>query len=142
MTEDERWTHLITLDHKLLNGGVILSEWNTLIIQEADLAFASGAYLATIIMAVSGIETCLRSENMKAKGERLANLIDDTDIDTSLKTDLHTLRKYRNKWVHIDSPWEDKELLEHPEATKGELEEMAFFAVRTLRKTIYNDPWI
>ena len=69
-------------------------------------------------------------------------LINKAEINVDLKADLHALRKYRNKWVHVDSPWEDVELLEHPEAVESELEEMAFFAVRALRRTIYENQWI
>lgn len=137
LTEDERWAHLAALDDELLKGGVILSEWCTVIVRDADMAFTSGAHLAAILTAVSGIETYLRSEHSKTGRERLAELIDNAEIDASLKIDLHALRKYRNKWVHVDRPWEDEELLEHPEAIEDELEEMAFFAVRALRRTIY-----
>ncbi|UCV22094.1 hypothetical protein [Ferribacterium limneticum] len=59
-----------------------------------------------------------------------------------MKADLHTLRKYRNKWVHVDCPWEDEELLANPKAIERELEEMAFFSVRALRRTIYENQWI
>jgi len=48
MTSDDRWDHLIALDDELLKGGVILSEWCSFIVREADTAFASGAYLASI----------------------------------------------------------------------------------------------
>lgn len=142
MTEDERWAHLTALDDELLKGGVILSEWCAFIVRDADTAFAGGAHLAAILTAVSGIETYLRSEHSTTGKERLVELINQAEIDASLKADLHALRKYRNKWVHVDSPWEDGELLEHSEAVVGELEEMAFFAVRTLRRTIYENQWI
>jgi hypothetical protein len=142
MIEDERWAHLVALDEELLKGGVILSEWCSLIVREADTAFAAGAYLAAILTAVSGIETYLRSEYSYTGAKRLVELINQSAIDVCLKDDLHALRKYRNRWVHVDSPWEDSELLEHPEAVEGELEEMAFFAVRVLRRTIYENPWI
>lgn len=69
-------------------------------------------------------------------------LINQAGIDADLKTDLHTLRKYRNKWVHVDSPWEDEELVKNPKFIEGELEEMAFFAVRLLRRTIYENQWV
>jgi hypothetical protein len=45
-------------------------------------------------------------------------------------------------WVHVDSPWEDGELLEQCEAVESELEEMALFAVRALRRTIYENQWV
>jgi len=139
MTEDERWAHLIALDDELLKGGVILSEWCSFIVREADTAFVNGAHLASILTAVSGIETYLRSEHSITGKERLVELINQSDIHSSLKTDLHTLRKYRNKWVHVDSPWEDGTLLEHPECIEKELEEMALFAARALRRTIYEN---
>lgn len=142
MNEKERWGHLVALDEKLLKGGVILSEWCSFIVREADTAFARGAHLASILTSVSGIETYLRSEYSKSGKERLFDLINQSPIDEGLKEDLHKLRKYRNKWVHVDEPWEDQRLLETPEFFEGELEEMAFFSARTLRKTIYENPWI
>ena len=142
VTPNERSAHLVALDDELLKGGVILSEWCALIVRDADTAFASGAYLAAILAAVSGIETYLRSEHSTAKSERLVELISHAEIDAGLKADLHALRKYRNKWVHVDSPWGDSVLLEHPEAVEGELEKMAFFAVRALRRTIYENQWV
>jgi hypothetical protein len=142
MTECERWAHLIALDDELLKGGVILSEWCTFIVRDADTAFASGAHLAAILTAVSGIETYLRSEHSETGRKRLVDLINSAQIAAELKTDLHVLRKYRNKWVHVDSPWEDEKPLEHPKTVEGELEEMAFFAVRALRRTIYENQWV
>ena len=142
MNENERRAHLFALDDELLKGGAILSEWCSFIVRDADTAFVSGAHLATILTAVSGIETHLRSEHSTTKKGRLVELINHAEIDTSLKADLHVLRKYRNKWVHVDEPWEDEALLEHPEAVAGELEEMAFFAVRVLRRTIYENQWV
>jgi len=69
-------------------------------------------------------------------------LIDGASIDAGLKHDLHALRKYRNKWVHVDDPWDDTALLEDPEVTEHELEQMAIFAARALRRTIYENQWV
>ena len=142
MNEEERWSHLIELDEELLKGGVILSEWCSFIVREADIAFVKGAHLASILTAVSGIETYLRSEYSESGKERLYKLIDQAPIDEALKNDLHKLRKYRNRWVHIEEPWEDDELLQSPEDYESELEGMAFFSARALRRTIYENPWI
>jgi hypothetical protein len=125
-----------------LRGGVVLSEWCGFIIREADTAFVNGAHLASILTAVSGIETYLRSEYAQTKKDHLFKLIDESPIDDNLKSDLQILRKYRNKWVHVDDPWDDKSLLESPLDHERELEEMAFIAARLLRKTIYENPWI
>lgn len=142
MDVNERWDHLAALDEELLKGGVMLSEWCTFIVREADTAFANGAHLASILTAVAGIETYLRSEYPEGPREGLAKLIDRAIIDPELKADLHELRRYRNKWVHVNAPWDDEVILEQPEKMNEELESMAFFAVRQLRRTIYENPWI
>jgi hypothetical protein len=142
MDENERWEHLVALDDELLKGGVILSEWCSFIVRDADTAFAGGAHLSAILTAVSGIETYLRSEHAHTGKERLVTLIDQATIDSGLKADLHVLRKYRNRWVHVADPWEDEELIQNPGSVESELEEMAFFAVRALRRTIYENQWV
>lgn len=139
---EERWEILNSLDDELLNGGVILSEWCSCIVREVDLAFVGGAHLATILTAVAGIEAYLRSEYTVTGKERLVDLISNAPISEDFKNDLHRLRKYRNKWVHVDEPWNDGQLLERPEETEHELEKMALFAVRSLRRSIYENQWV
>jgi hypothetical protein len=142
MNEEERWDHLVDLDEEFLKGGVILSEWCSFIVRETDTAFVHGAFLASILTAVSGIETYLRSEHGNNVKERLYDLINLASIEDDLKNDLHTLRTYRNKWVHVNDPWRDEKLIESPEKFEKELEEMALFAARALRRTIYENQWI
>ncbi len=142
MTEEDRWAYLVALDEELLKGSVILSEWCSFIVREADIAFVGGAYLASILTSVSGIETYLRSEYADKSRERLINLIEKASLEVELTKDLHTLRQYRNSWVHVDDPWDDHCLLGGSEGKESELEKMAFFAVRVLRRTIYENPWI
>jgi hypothetical protein len=70
-------------------------------------------------------------------------LIDHAEyLSDDLRDDLHILRKYRNKRVHVDDPWKDKELLDQPEKIEIELEKMAFSAVKALRRTIYSIQWV
>jgi hypothetical protein len=138
----DAWEYLISLDDELLRGGVILSEWCSEIVRQCDLAFVGGAYLGVILTAVSGAETYLRSEYSESKQQRLYALIDNAPIPDDLREDLHRLRKYRNRWVHVEEPWDDEALLDSPELVADELEEMARFAVRVLRKTIYENQWI
>lgn len=139
MNEEERWAHLVALDEELLRGGVILSEWCAFIVREADTAFVKGAHLASILTAVSGIETYLRAEYRETGKEGLFELIEKAPIDSKLKIDLHKLRKYRNKWVHVEEPWDNDLVLESPEMLDSEIEEIAFFAARLLRRTIYEN---
>lgn len=142
MNEKERWNFLVELDEELLKGGVMLSEWCAMITQEADTAFVHGAHLASILTAVAGIETYLRSEYAEKRRERVFELIENAPLEVDLQKDLHWLRKYRNKWVHVENPWEDQVLLDDIDAKEQELEKMAIFAARTLRRTLYENPWI
>jgi hypothetical protein len=140
-TKESRWGRLCILDDELLRGGIVLSEWCSLIIRDSDTAFVGGAHLACILTAASGIETYLRSEYGASK-DRLVDLINYSDIGQSLKKDIHKLRVYRNHWVHVGEPWDDEPPLRQLEKLEKELETMAFFAVRTLRRTIYENQWV
>ena len=120
---------------------MILSEWATFLIKDADTAFVSGAHLASIITSLAGVETHLRAEGGNKK-QRLVELIEESDIEEDLKKELQILRKYRNKWVHVADPWDDDALLESPETHESELEEMARRCAVALRRTIYTNPWI
>jgi hypothetical protein len=139
-TEEGRWAYLVSMDDELLVGGVILSEWSVLIIRETDTAFVKGAHLAAILTAVSAIESHLRAE-IGGRRDRLATLIEQLPCSDELRADLHQLRRYRNTWVHVD-PDADEAPLEDPQSIDGELERMASFAVRVLRRTIYSNPML
>lgn len=142
MTEDAKWEFINKLDEELLVGGVILSEWSSFLIRDADTAFTSGAHLAAILTALAGIESHLKYEYGSERRERLVELIDAASITDELCAELHALRRYRNRWVHVSDPHEDADLLSNPEAHEAELEQMATRAIRALRQTIYTEQWI
>lgn len=142
MTKDEKWQFILDLDDELLHGGVILSEWSTFLIKDADLAFVHGAHLACIVTAMAGIESHLKHEKGEKRRQRLVDLIDQSGMEDDLKNELHVLRKYRNRWVHVRTPQVDQALLNRPEDHEAELEEMAKRAMRALRRAIYSWQWI
>lgn len=142
MNEQDRWNFLVSLDEELLQGGVILSEWCAFLTRESDTAFANGLYLASILTAMSAIETYLRSEDAEGSKKRLVKLIDDSGLESEFVDDLHKLRKYRNQWVHVSEPWEDQDLIQNPKEHEDELEQMAILGVKALRRTIYSNPWL
>lgn len=142
MTETEKWDYLTSLDDKHMRGAYILSEWAVFVVKQADLAFIHGAYLPAIITAVSAAETHLRSENGASGKISFQKLIDSSSINDALKNKLHKLRQYRNKWVHIENPWEDSQILNDENEIEQELELMATMAVEVLRETIYETPWV
>jgi hypothetical protein len=141
MSADERWAYLVQLDDDLLKGGVITSERSAFLIRNADLAFVHEAYLASLLTAVAAIESHLRGENPDGGG-RLVDLIDSSELESELKTELNVIRRFRNSWVHIDAPWDDSALLENPEQSENELFEMARRSLIALRKTVYSNPYI
>jgi hypothetical protein len=142
MKPDAREKFRADLDEEFLLGGVMLSEWCNFIVCECDTAFVAGADLATIILAVSAIETYLRAEYPRTRKADLYNLIENAPIAADLKMEIHALRRYRNRWVHVESPELDQDLLDDPGRYVQELEKMAHVGVRTLRRTIYENQWI
>jgi len=139
MNAQEKEEYILRLDNELLKGGVMLSEWCSFVVRKTDIAFIGGANLATIITAVSAIETYLRSEYPLEGKDNLYNLINSSLLDTNLKKEIHDLRKYRNKWVHISDPREDQILLNDIQAYEKEIEKKAISACRTLRCVLYEN---
>lgn len=134
----DKQAFLISLDDELLKCGVTLSEWCVFLIRDADIAFVAGAYVASIVTAACAIETYLRAEAGGSK-QRFVHLIEGSGLDESLKLALHTLRRYRNNWVHVEDAVNDDELLLRPEAVEAELEDQASAAMRTLRRVMYSN---
>lgn len=142
MESNDRAELLLKLDDELLLGGVIISEWCVFITKSTDIAFVNKADLATIITALAGIESFLRTEDYQSKGKNLYKLIDDYDfIDAETKNELHNLRRYRNSWVHLENN-DDEPILINEDRYIKEVEEMAILAVTLLRKVIYSNQFI
>lgn len=116
LNECERWDFITSLDDEMLKGGATVSEWCALMVKECDLAFVGGVNIATVVVAVAAIETYLRAEYGLCQKARLADLIDRSPIDADLRDDIHKLRRYRNKWVHVSVPEDDKFASEQTEA--------------------------
>ncbi len=142
-SEESRWAYLVDLDEQLLVGGVVLSEWCAFITREADSAYAKGAFLPAILTACCAIETQLRAESATERSKAgFAELIDGSALDKTVIAELHALRRFRNKWVHVSEPWEDKCLLASPEAAINEIEAFAAVAMRLIRLSLYDKPWL
>ncbi|WP_400766766.1 hypothetical protein [Methylosinus sporium] len=142
MHESERSQFLNQLDEELLRGGVQISEWCCFLVCEFDTTYIAGAYLSSIIVAMAGIETHLRTEYPFNRQKNLFDLIDSADLNGITKQEIHELRRYRNRWVHISNPDNDDDILTNPEKYATELEEVARRAARILREVIYSNPWI
>jgi hypothetical protein len=145
MTEQQKWDYINELDEELLLGGVILSEWTTFLVKDAEIAFCSGAYLASILASQAAIESHLRYDYFKSaetKRYSFYDLIEKTNLNSELTNELHNLRKYRNKWVHINNPSNDNELLERPEYYEAELVVFSKTTIKTMLKIIYSNQYV
>jgi hypothetical protein len=100
----ERLDFINSLDEEYLKGGAILSEWCTFIVRSSDEAFVAGAFLASILTAVAGIETYLRSEAGQSARLSFSQLISESGLDQTRTDELHALRRYRNRWVSTRKP--------------------------------------
>jgi hypothetical protein len=144
MTSEDKWEFITKLDDELLLGGVMLSEWSTFLIRDADEAFCAGAHLATILAAQAAMECHLRHEYSDTAQKNLGffELIEKSSLPDDLRADLHTVRRYRNRWVHVHDPSSDDDLLQRPDYYDEELERMATFAIKAMRRVIYLDQFV
>ena len=142
MTEKQKWEYINRLDEELLLGGVVLSEWTTFLAKDAEIAFCSGAYLSSILASQAAIESHLRYEyfsDNNTKKWSLFNLIENSQLDNTLKSELNDLRVYRNKWVHVNEVEEDSQLLEKPEYYEAELFEISKKAIKSMLRVLYSN---
>lgn len=145
MDDESKWAYILQLDDELLVGGVILSEWSAFLVRDADTAFCNGAYLAAILAAQAAIEAHLRYEyasGANSQRSSLYELIKAAPLPDELRQQLHTLRKYRNRWVHVSDPGNDADLLARPEYHEAELERVAYTSMRAMRQVIYLEQWL
>ncbi len=137
---EDRWAWLAQLDEEMLQGGVMMSDFANELIRNADLCFASGAFVACLVMSGATIETWLREEC--TDGDRFIELIDASDFDASTKAAMHDLRRERNRWVHIDNPWEECDLEDQYSRGHPDLESKCRGALRLMRSVVYSTPWL
>ena len=141
MTADQKESFVLALEEELLKGGVTLSEWATRISQEATETFVSGHHLAALLTAVAAIETHLRAEGSASK-TRLQDLVTQSGLDEGIKIEVHVLRRYRNRWVHVNAPWDDDSLLREPEVAEQELFEMSKRSIAAMMKVLFSNQWV
>ena len=137
---EAKWDYLLKLDDELLRGGVVLSEWATFLVRDADTAYCAGAHLSALLAAQSAIEAHLRYEyenRSPRQASTLYDLIESSPLHPDLRQELHSLRRYRNRWVHVRDPHEDADLLSRPEYHEAELERLATKAMRAMRQVLY-----
>lgn len=145
MTEEQKEKYIEDLDDELLKGGVILSEWTIFQAKDAEIAFCSGAYLSSILSGQAAIESHLRFDHFNENNlKRLSffDLINKSCLSEKLKEELHELRKFRNKLIHVNDPDEDHDLLSRPKYYENKLAEFAKVTMKNMLRTLYFNPMI
>lgn len=142
MNREDREKFFLEQEERLLVGGVVFSEWCTFISKSVYDAFINGADIATIITALACIEAYFRTDEIYKKNKKLQTLIDEYPfLDDDDRQQLHKLRKYRNRWVHINNI-DDSGVLMNKEVYLKEAEEMAFLSVKLLLTVLFSRPVI
>lgn len=142
MNSAERSDYVVRLDDELLMGGVILSEWSVFLAKSADTAFVAGADLATILTAQAAMECHLRYEYRGDKGAGFYQLIESSPLPPEMCERLHTIRRFRNRWVHVPEPHLDEHLLTDVADSEVELETIAIESMRLMRQVLYYEVWL
>ncbi len=140
VSSNAKWEFIVSLDVRYLKGGVMLSEWTASLVRDADTAFCSGANLSAILSAQAAMECHLRYEYSSFhNSDRLGfyDLIEQSPIDAELRVELHRIRRFRNRWVHVNDPHDDDDLVARPEYHEKQLEGFATFTIEQLRRVIY-----
>jgi len=140
VNSNDKWDVINSLDDVYLKGGVILSEWTACLVRDADTAYCSGANLGAILAAQAAMECHLRyeySSHHSSNSLGFYDLIEQSPLESTLQTDLHAVRRFRNLWVHVNDPHDDADLLTRPDYHDDELDEFARFTIEQLRRVIY-----
>lgn len=143
--EQEKWDYIVELEETLLKGGVTLSEWSSFLTRDAMTAWCSGANLAAILSAQAAVESHLQYEYFgpeQSKGWGLFRMLQEAPLEEDLSDALDKLRKFRNRWVHVDDPSDDQDLLKRPEYHEGEIEDMAKLAIESMMRVLYAEQWL
>ncbi len=142
MTTDERWKYILKLADELLKRGVILSEWTTFPAKDAEATYCLGANLSSILACQAAIEKHLRYEYCDPKecnSWGFSHLIAISSLDDEIKADLHELRRFGNKWIHVKNPPHDEYSLKRPTFYETESEDFAKISIKTMLRAIYYD---
>lgn len=121
-------------------GGAVISEWCTLVLESAYSAFISEADIATIITVTTCIEAFLKDDTQDNKSN-FASLIDNYGLDEYTRQKLHEIRLFRNRIVHNKILYDEMSEISRNEFHK-ECERMAFLAIELLFTVFYYYPFV
>ena len=126
---------LLDIQDDVLKGGICVQDWTTFQLENAYISYCAGANLSCIVMCQATIESFMRDDE-QLSDRSFYDLIENSSYNQDMKEKLHTLRKYRNKWTHINE--QNNEFL----IDEKELEELALFSYRLALEVFHYYPFI
>jgi len=126
---------LLDIQEDVLKGGICVQDWTTFQLENAYISYCAGATLSCIIMCQTAIESYMRDDE-RLTDRSFYELIDNCSFNLEMKENLHKLREYRNKWVHINEQV-DEFFIDYKE-----LDEMAQFSYRLALEVFHSYPFI
>lgn len=142
MNKEERENFFIAKEESLLKSGASFSEWCSFMCKSIYAAFINGADLATIITVMACIETYFKTEDISSRKKNLIVLINEYPfLGDEEKVKLHILRKYRNRWVHVDCI-DDSPIFENENFYADEVQRMACLSIEMLLTVLFSHPYI
>ena len=132
---NKREQTLIEIQDDVIKGGICVQDWTTFQLENAYKSYCAGATLSCIVMCQATLESFMRDDE-QLSDRSFYDLIENCSYDRYMKDKLHKLRKYRNKWTHINE--QNNEFL----IDEKELEEMALFSYRLALEVFHYYPYI
>ena len=131
---NKRGQTLLEIQDDVLKGGICVQDWTTFQLENSYISYCAGATLSCIVMCQATIESYMRDDE-RLSDRSFFDLIENCSYDQYMKDKLHKLRKYRNKWTHINE--QNNEFL----IDEKELEEMALFSYRLALEVFHYYPY-
>ena len=132
---NKREQTLLDIQDDVLKGGICVQDWTTFQLENAYISYCAGANLSCIVMCQATIESFMRDDE-QLSDRIFYDLIENSSYNQDMKEKLHTLRKYRNKWAHINE--QNNEFL----IDEKELEKMALFSYRLALEVFHYYPYV
>lgn len=98
---EKREQILLQIQDEVLRGGICFDDLTSFQLENAYIAFCAGADLACLVMCQAALESYIKDDE-NIESNRFYDIIENCSYSDDIKQQLHHLRQYRNKWMHIN----------------------------------------
>lgn len=97
---EKRKQILLQIQDEVLRGGICFDDLTSFQLENAYIAFCAGADLACLVMCQAALESYIKDDE-NIESNRFYDIVENSSYSDEIKQQLHHLRQYRNKWMHI-----------------------------------------